>query len=327
MLELSRSMERTRREAEDIALRYARYRLLITIIQEAWLKFSSKWRSHILDELELRRTRRSYLRPTEEEVLLRLFDSEKPLTKWRLSHPTGETRERIKSEAEKRTRRLWPTQVQRAVLGLVTKKAIERVPGSERKWKSGKAVVTYRPTPLGAFFYLRSRMGLHYSHELMLECLQDVGNYTKSKVLKDLVLGVRNISNGLSRVQHLLALSDTVLEKCQDLGNPYYEPQIGCIFANRVWSSWKDVSAYRGCVPAEYRKLLRMTRHELLIWERRIGAVLKSPTKKSCLRTHRFKSIPQDPWRWRRLVQEEVTREEMIKSKWVHSMQSTLARQ
>jgi hypothetical protein len=337
MLELSRRMERDRREVENIALRFARYRLLITLIEEAWIKSSVKLgHSWIVDELALSRRsllRGAYLRPMEEEVLLRLFDSEKPLTKWRLSHPTGETRERIKGEAEMRTRRLWPTQVQRAVLGLLSKKAIERVPGSERKWKSGKTVVIYRPTPLGVFFYFRSRLELHYfsafshRHELVLDCLQDVGVYTKSKVLKDLVLGVRNIPNDMARAQHLLALSDTVLEKCQDLGNPYYEPQIGCMFAIRTWSSWKDVCAYRGCVPAEYKKLLSMTRHELLIWERRIGAVLKSPTKKSCLRTHRFKSIAQDPWRWRRLVQEEVTREEMIKSKWIHSMQSTLARQ
>jgi len=173
-------------------------------------------------------------------------------------------------------------------------------------------------------------MGPHYStefshrHDLFLDCLEDVGVFTKSKVLKDLVLSVRNISNGLARAQHLLALSDTVLENCQNLGNPYYETQIGCIFALRAWSSWKDVSAYRGCVPAEYRKLLSMTRRELLMWERRIGAVLKSPPKKSCRRTHRFRSIQQDPWRWERLVQEELEREARIKSKWIHNIQMTL---
>lgn len=178
--------------------------------------------------------------------------------------------------------------------------------------------MNYRPTALGRFFYLRSQIGLHsfteFSHEdeFFLDCLQDVGVFTKSRVLKDLVLSIRNISNRLTRAQHLLALGDTVLENCEKLGNPYYEMKMGCGFVHRAWSNWKDISAYRGCVPAKYRMLLRMTRRELLAWDRRIGTVLKSPSKTGC-RSRRLRSALQDPWSWKRSMQEEVEREEMIK--------------
>jgi len=195
---------------------------------------------------------------SERIVLSTLFDSE-PLNKYRIA---------VK-------RRLYYTQVRRAVDSLLKKRALEQA--SSAKWRTGKMSVTYCLTPFGRFLHLydnRPSVVSGIAQKEYPKCLRELAVHIKSELLDDLVKSVMSVRAEDRRKKHLWELLDIVFEAQGYLADPLWRQPAVSEFVSRAWCSIEDIHAYVRHMPADCRLFLAKTKESLLARISEIDAIL-----------------------------------------------------
>jgi len=195
-----------------------------------------------------------YLRSDELAILCQLSNSD-PLNKYQLMKKC----------------KMHQTQVVRGVKRLLGRQAL--MVADKKRWRTGKTSSSYSLAPAGRFFLLFDQREKMTTLDL-LKGIEDYAAYYKSSAIVDLANSIKRIEDDKVRIRHTRILLSLAFELQDRLSEADWQLPAACEFVRRAWGSVGDIVAYLGNFSKECRRLLKLTKEDLVQDAKRIDFLL-----------------------------------------------------